>query len=428
MKLILVFLLFSIYALHNIAQDRALIMRDAVVMNITGGAALTIDQSSANAITMSGSANGVIRSEGQWNRVAWIIRTSTGSYTIPFGLTTADRFPLTYQVTSAGTGNGALIASTYGTSWDNLPLPTVPPAVTNTGAILIGGAFQERRQFVMDRYWVLRDTDMPWTTKPSSTLTFQYRDIEHSQASNTITESNLRAQYWNANQWNPGWYTGLPLLGTINTATNTLSSVNAGLNGNLFTWILVDQTNPLPVELMYFNATCDENGTVLEWMTASETNNSHFIIEKSFNGLQWSLIATITGAGNSNQNLYYSYTLNDTENAYYRLIQVDYDGTETFLGIAQSNCSVQSDINPFAYLNIYADDNNNIFITFHSSIRDLCQVVLYDINGKVISKWQMNVDEGYNKFQLSVQPVRFAVYFVTVYSSEIVASRKIILK
>lgn len=423
-----IFVVFVFGLLSVYGQDRALIMHDAVVLNIDGGAALIVDQTNQNGITLSGTQNGIIHSEGELNRVAWIIRTATGTYNIPFGISTTVRFPFTYQVTAAGTGNGALIVSTYGTGWTNLPLPTVPPAVTNTGAQYIGGVFVERRQYVLDRYWILRDTDMPWTTKPTSTLTFRYRDIEHTQGSNTITEANLGAQYWDGTQWRPGWFSGSPPLGTVNTATNTVSGVNSGLSGNLFTWVLVDRSNPLPVELLFFRAICDDKGTVIEWMTASESNNSHFILEQSIDGMTWNVLTTITGAGNSNENLYYSYHINHTNNSYYRLTQVDYDGTENFLGIIQSNCASQLHQSPYANLNVYADDNNNIYVTFQSSLQDKCIIQLYDVNGKLIGVWQWDAVEGYNRFVLPVQPVRFAIYFVNVLISNKSETRKIVLK
>ncbi|MBI5217670.1 MAG: hypothetical protein HY958_01900, partial [Bacteroidia bacterium] len=81
--------------------------------------------------------------------------------------------------------------------------------------------------------------------------------------------------------------------------------------------------NPLPIELLSFTATCTQNqapspkpqepktknpAILLEWSTATETNNAYFTIERSSDAQNWELIATVNGAGNSNTVLNYSYT------------------------------------------------------------------------------------------------------------------------
>ena len=89
----------------------------------------------------------------------------------------------------------------------------------------------------------------------------------------------------------------------------------------------------LPVELLSFTAKAEKNRVKLNWSTASEKNNSHFTIEKSVNGNNWSKLATVNGQGNSNSIQNYSYTDNYpvSGTSWYRLMQTDFDGTsETF--------------------------------------------------------------------------------------------------
>lgn len=83
----------------------------------------------------------------------------------------------------------------------------------------------------------------------------------------------------------------------------------------------------LPIELISFNSICLNNGPTLSWETASEISNSHFILEKSINAVQFVPIARIQGSGNSNSLKRYSFTdLNYSQNAYYRIKQVDFNG------------------------------------------------------------------------------------------------------
>ena len=83
----------------------------------------------------------------------------------------------------------------------------------------------------------------------------------------------------------------------------------------------------LPVELTQFIGYKTNEYNVLNWQTASEHNNSHFLLERSVNS-EFSVIAKIEGANNSSFKLDYSfidYSFPQTIN-YYRLIQVDFDG------------------------------------------------------------------------------------------------------
>lgn len=428
-RIIYVFFLFV--STFIFAQNNALILQDAVHVNVDAGAILIVAQTSPSGIVTQGTGTGVINSEGETNRVAWIINNGTGNFTIPFGINSADRFPMTYAVTGAGSASGALTASTFPTNINNIPYPSVyAPAVTNTGAQWIGGAFEDRSLYCNDRFWVLRDLGMAWATKPTSSLTFTYRDPENAPG-NTITEANLQAQYWEVNQWQPGWFTSLPLLGAANTLSNTVSGVNAGTLGNLYTWILVDNTNPLPIELLYFAVSCQEQGVSIEWASASESNNDYYTIQKSPDGGNWQTLAYITGSGNSNQPLYYSYIDYEgkNQNAVYRLIQTDYDGSQTLLGVKDANC------NPYSNgtvsnidMNLYADDENNIYVTYYSPFAEMSVLNMYDMNGKIIGSWTLNSIEGTNYFQIPVQPVSHAIYMISLQQNHTTTTKKILLK
>ncbi len=88
---------------------------------------------------------------------------------------------------------------------------------------------------------------------------------------------------------------------------------------------------PLPIQLNYFKIIQLNEGIQLQWQTLTETNNDYFSIEQSQDGINFKEIATIDGAGNSNQELNYSYDvthLHAGEN-YFRLTQYDFDGNRS---------------------------------------------------------------------------------------------------
>ncbi|GAB4410481.1 MAG: hypothetical protein OHK0039_14920 [Bacteroidia bacterium] len=91
-------------------------------------------------------------------------------------------------------------------------------------------------------------------------------------------------------------------------------------------------TTSLPVELLTFEATGEESQVLLTWTTASERQSSHFSVERSADGRIFGAIAQVAAAGNSNRPRDYRSTDSDPLPGlnYYRLKQVDIDGTFTY--------------------------------------------------------------------------------------------------
>ena len=84
----------------------------------------------------------------------------------------------------------------------------------------------------------------------------------------------------------------------------------------------------LPIELSYFDVFSEGDYVKVIWETLSEVENDHFILQRSENGYHWSDLATISGAGFSNEIIKYEHLdfkpLNGL--SYYRLKQVDFNG------------------------------------------------------------------------------------------------------
>lgn len=112
----------------------------------------------------------------------------------------------------------------------------------------------------------------------------------------------------------------IPPVGISNSAYYLIDDVS----------VIVDVV--LPIELIAFDAVCKSDEVLLRWSTATETNNDHFTIERSGDGVQWEAIGAVPGAGNSQQAMQYSFTDPEvqTDTRYYRLMQVDYDGAHNY--------------------------------------------------------------------------------------------------
>ncbi len=113
----------------------------------------------------------------------------------------------------------------------------------------------------------------------------------------------------------------------VEIMSNTATCIVGAGAGDLF--FEIDITAVLPVELLYFRATPVQKKVLLDWATASETENLGFEIERSKDGFKWAVIGFVQGNGNSNQNAVYSFTDSSHKSGiyYYRLKQLDLNGS-----------------------------------------------------------------------------------------------------
>jgi hypothetical protein len=112
----------------------------------------------------------------------------------------------------------------------------------------------------------------------------------------------------------------------------------------------------LPVELTQFEGLPYQQWNVIKWSTDSEQNSSHFDLESSIDGENWRKITTIPSAGNSTEELKYSYIDNNLNSiVYYRLQQFDIDGKfETYGPIVITRDSTNKKI--VKYINLMGQE------------------------------------------------------------------------
>jgi len=167
-----------------------------------------------------------------------------------------------------------------------------------------------------------------WTLTQSSGTASVEVTLSWNTASFVGNLSELKVARWNGSLWadhGSGSVSGTTSAGTIATSAAigsfgpfTLASPNAA-------------NNPLPVELLDFAAIGKEQHVALQWTTASELNNAGFWVERSEDGQHFDALAWVPGAGTVSTLRSYNYK--DVQplegRSFYRLRQLDVDGTET---------------------------------------------------------------------------------------------------
>lgn len=231
---------------------------------------------------------------------------------------------------------------------------------------------------------------------------------------------DLRVAHWNGSVWqNEG-----KIATTGNTSAGTITS-------NLVTWFspfTISSVVPivLPIELLSFTGKNNNSENNLFWQTATETNNDFFTLEHSLDGIHFSEIGIINGAGNSNSILNYSF-IHKTPTIginYYRLKQTDFNGSFKYSNIISLEVKKHSF---FQIVNAYHSAESDILeITFNCSGDCFIAVELYDALGKKITSENIH-QEGENiRVRFSLNSLSKGVYFIKANNGKEIISQKIL--
>jgi hypothetical protein len=161
-----------------------------------------------------------------------------------------------------------------------------------------------------------------------------------------------------------GSYTASPVYDPAADPTNTTSyAVYIEFTGGACTFsswaqndweVGVNPCSPLPIVLTDFDGYCsnDLDAKVIFWSTLSETNNAYFEIEGSEDGENYYAIKKIEGAGTTSTISNYREDILplSSDEVYYRLKQVDYDGQMSISDPRYINCK-KGKREPFIYPN-----------------------------------------------------------------------------
>ena len=215
------------------------------------------------------------------------------------------------------------------------------------------------------------------------------------------------------------WVSSTVTIGGINA--NTLQIKVEARNSSAseyirFDNICVEEIAVLPVELTSFNALYhpENNYVDLNWITETEINNDFFTLERSIDGINFEIITTAPGAGNSNTTLHYDYIdllLNQTGNVYYRLKQTDFDGKFEYSKI------VVVTIENLSQINIYPNPfKNNFTIQLSLESSYPMNIEIIDYLGRIVYKSVVNNVTENIEVSLEEQKLSSGTYFIKIFN------------
>jgi hypothetical protein len=180
----------------------------------------------------------------------------------------------------------------------------------------------------------------------------------------------------------------------------------------------VDCNILLPVTWASGEVECRGGERRIRWTVASQLNNERFEVERSMNALSWTTIAILPGAGNSQTTLEYEIADNvqdlpePSPVIYYRIKQVDMDGTFSYSDVMASSCAITIYPNP-------ASDHIDVVLPFAGGTLEVV-----DVTGRIVRYVKSNGAMA----RISVADLATGHYTVRVAKGERVFGSGVFLK
>ncbi|MBX9853229.1 MAG: T9SS type A sorting domain-containing protein [Cytophagaceae bacterium] len=212
----------------------------------------------------------------------------------------------------------------------------------------------------------------------------------------------------------------------MNTIQASLSSYTAFTGINIKDWDkgwnfpsahsnISDSGYVLPVTLISFNALEVNGEIIIKWIIENEINNSHFSLERSVNGKDFTSIGTIEGAGTTNEVQFYIFADKNAPSGsvYYRLLQFDYNGNSNISNV------IHIDIRKFSVLKVNPNPFDN-HITIESTEAEPlgeCDLTLKNSYGKIIFSSPVNFTND-QKVEIYLPDIPPGIYILKIVKGE----------
>lgn len=209
-----------------------------------------------------------------------------------------------------------------------------------------------------------------------------------------------------------------PLVGSTTGSLVVFSNVNFQ-NGDRFTLGNTDNSIPLPIELLSFKATVQQQDVKLTWSTASEHNNDFFTIERTVDAKEWISIGTLKGMGNSIVKRNYNFVDEKpyANVSYYRLKQTDFDKQYTYSKV------VRVELEQGKQIAVYPNPSSRTF-TLTSRV-DIAQLKFLSALG---SSLPISVEKREGETIVDPGDISPGIYFIQILTNEGIVSIRVIRK
>jgi len=168
--------------------------------------------------------------------------------------------------------------------------------------------------------------------------------------------------------------------------------------------------NPIKIKPM-------EVGNLISWTTTQEVDNQYFVIEKSKDGIEFSRVGDVKGAGFSNTAQTYrflDFALGEIK-LFYRLSHYSSDGnytvSETFsLERANSNNLMITSMNS-------AITDRNLNLSIKSKVNSSASFEIKNYQGRIVKKGNKKIERGLNVLSFNLMDLKIGKYELVLNAS-----------
>jgi hypothetical protein len=191
-------------------------------------------------------------------------------------------------------------------------------------------------------------------------------------------------------------------------------------------------TQAMPVEMMSFSASVNQDNVTLTWKTSAEENNRGFEVYRSESNSRaiWSYIGFVKGNGTKNTPTNYVFSDEKIKSGkyYYRLKQVDNNGNMQFYAL--NNIVNVLPPGKFELHQNYPNPFNPVTkISFTIPSEQSVSLIIYDLSGREVSEILNNkyLTPDYYTFEFNASKLASGVYFYKISSDKFSAIKKMIV-
>ncbi len=184
----------------------------------------------------------------------------------------------------------------------------------------------------------------------------------------------------------------------------------------------------LSVSLANFDVKSTIAGAELTWSTVSEANNNRFEVLRSTDNKAYVKVATVAGNGTTTNKSFYTAKDNSPEVGinYYKLVQIDNDGTQTVVAIKSLNFSFAQ----AAAVSVYPNPASGVLnVNVNAKTAQSAKATLIGSNGSVALTQVLQLNAGANTANINLSGnVAPGQYILTVAGTDLQESVKVIVK
>ena len=221
----------------------------------------------------------------------------------------------------------------------------------------------------------------------------------------SLTSTNCIAQTGAAGGTVIASSTALPAGTVVHVAIDGFAGSNCKYS------IVAINAAPLSVKMKSFDGWKANDFNFLTWVTLTETNHQYFEIERSEDGISFSALGRVNGAGNSTVENRYSFKdEKPLQTAYYRLKQVDMHGNITYSRIIRIIRWAQSTLNAIFQSPVHDILKANLETTEAGP----AQIHIVDVSGKIMFTEFIKLQKGFSQYQANLNRLSAGTYYLVI--------------